>query len=212
MQTIKRLIILIGLITGGCASGPELTGGEIARREVVTETPCEGGVCRVTERDLRASAPRTRGASAESADLGGIELTPAGGVIIGASGITGMISAVPSETLLWIGAGVMVVGVAVGWISGSVVLGVLLGLTGAGLLGIHYQPWIAGAAAGVSLLGALLYGLWRLRAGSLAERSERQTRAGLEVVKRAAPDIWRGTIKPSLRAAQDEAIQRRIKA
>jgi len=72
MQTLKKIIIIVGLVTGGCASVPELTGGEIARREVVTETPCEGGVCRITERAIRASAPRTRGASAESADIGGI--------------------------------------------------------------------------------------------------------------------------------------------
>lgn len=211
MQTIKRLAILLGLIAGGCASVPEIIGGDIIRREVVTETPCEGGVCRVTERDVRATAPRTRGAAAESAGLGGIEMTADGGIRIGGIDISGLISSVPSETLLWIGAGVAVGGIAVGWFTGSVVLGALLGLTGVGLIGIHDQPWIAGAAAGVSLLGALLYALWRLRSGSLAERSDRQTRAGLDVVKRAAPDMWASTIKPALQAAQDEVIQRRIK-
>lgn len=161
------VLLAVMLTVTGCASlfqKDEAIPPKTMMREVTKTTYPDGRIEELIK-EVYATGPGFKGSVAKDLQLGGLEIdfehTSAGGIKFKGFKMSSL------QPLYYVGAAAIILGIVIGYISGSMVLGVVTAAAGGSIILMAFTletyPWI-GLIAGIMILmaiGYVIYLLWK---------------------------------------------------
>ena len=161
------ILLAVMLSTTGCglflgrdeAIPPEM------KMHQVTKTTYPDGRIEEMVKDVYATGPGFKGSAAKDLQLGGLKIgweqSEAGGIKFKGFEMSSL------QPLYYIGAAAIILGIVIGYLSGSIMLGVVIAASGGSIILMAFTlekyPWI-GLIAGIMILAAIgyvMYSLWK---------------------------------------------------